>query len=283
MAIGLPLAGAIGRASVHLLPWRAKAVYRHQRRVRPTASRREIKAATSEAFASYTRYWYEMFRLPHDAKKPLTRFSSDGYEYIKQAVADGRGAIMAIPHIGGWEYAGAWLAQQGGAAPVAVVEAVEPPELFALFRDQRRAMGMEIIALGPDSGTQVAKALHDNRVLCLLSDRDISGDGIEVEFFGERTTLPAGPALLSIRTGAPLLPVAVYFDGRSNFARVLPPLDTSRQGSLRADVARITQDMAHALEQLIRAAPEQWHMMQPNWPSDVSGASHESTTRRAER
>ena len=89
-----------------------------------------------------------------------------------------------------------------------------------------------------------------------------------VEFFGEETTLPGGPALLALRSGAPLLPTAVYFEGRRRRGIIGPPLDTTRRGKLRDDVARITQDIAVELEALIRRAPEQWHLLQPNWPSD---------------
>ena len=105
--------------------------------------------------------------------------------------------------------------------------------------------------------------------MCLLSDRDLTGDGVEVEFFGERTTLPAGPATLALRTGAALLPVAVYFtEGRGHKGMVRPPLDITREGRLREDIARITQALAYEFEDLIRVAPEQWHLLQPNWPSD---------------
>ena len=107
-----------------------------------------------------------------------------------------------------------------------------------------------------------------------LCDRDLHGDGVPVEFFGEETTLPAGPVTLALRTGAPLLPTAVYFQGSEGHLGVIrPPLALERQGRLRADVARGTQQLAGALEELIRAAPEQWHLMQPNWPSDSEGAS----------
>ena len=105
--------------------------------------------------------------------------------------------------------------------------------------------------------------------MCLLCDRDIEGDGVEVEFFGERTTLPGGPATLALRTGATLLPVAVYFrPGRDHLGVVRPPVPVEREGRLRDDIARITQVLARELEALIRAAPEQWHLLQPNWPSD---------------
>jgi lauroyl/myristoyl acyltransferase len=151
----------------------------------------------------------------------------------------------------------------------AVVEPVQPPELAKWFLDLRESLGMELITLGPSAGGAVARALKANRIVCLLCDRDLGGGGIEVDFFGERTTLPAGPATLALRSGAPILPSAVYFREHGlHEAVVRPPLPTERQGRLRADVERVTVQLAAELEALIRAAPEQWHLMQPNWPSD---------------
>jgi KDO2-lipid IV(A) lauroyltransferase len=149
---------------------------------------------------------------------------------------------------------------------------VEPPELAEWFVGLRASLGIEVVPLDSKAGTAYTRALGANRVLALLCDRDVAGGGVEVEFFGERTTLPAGPATLALRTGAPLVPATIYFTesgGHHGIAR--PPLDTTRRGKLREDVARITQDLAHELEDLIRQAPEQWHLLQPNWPSDRSG------------
>ena len=130
-------------------------------------------------------------------------------------------------------------------------------------RHQRRARS------GRRPATECVRALKANHVLCLLCDRDLAGGGVEVEFFGERTTLPGGPATLALRTGAPLLPTAVYFEGAGHLgARPPAARRSSAQGKLRDDVARITQDLADELEALIRRAPDQWHLMQPNWPSD---------------
>src|SRR5690606_16758367 len=114
------------------------------------------------------------------------------------------------------------------------------------------------------------QAIGRGDVVCLLSDRDISGTGVEVEFFGERTTLPAGPATLAFRTGAPLIPCAVYFTDEGRHCVLEPPMAVERRGKLRDDVARLTQELAHRLEDLIRRAPEQWHLMEPNWPSDAA-------------
>jgi len=115
----------------------------------------------------------------------------------------------------------------------------------------------------------VLAALRDNHAVCLLCDRDLTGDGVPVEFFGERTTMPGGPALTALRSGAPLIPVGCYFlpRGRQRL-EIGPPLPTERTAGIRVDVARVTQALAHRFEALIREAPEHWHLMQPNWPSD---------------
>jgi KDO2-lipid IV(A) lauroyltransferase len=170
--------------------------------------------------------------------------------------------------VGGWEVGGSWFVRQGFPLAV-VVEPVEPPELFEWFAGLRRSFGFTVIPLGKGAGTQVLRALRENQVVALLSDRDIGGGGVEVDFFGERTTLPAGPATLALRVGAPVMPTAIYFAGKSrHHAVVRPPIPLERTGRLRDDIAALTQAIATELEGLIRAAPEQWHLFQPNWPSD---------------
>ncbi|MFZ4720380.1 MAG: phosphatidylinositol mannoside acyltransferase, partial [Ilumatobacteraceae bacterium] len=181
----------------------------------------------------------------------------------------GNGCIFALPHLGGWEWAGRWMTDQGFKLTV-VVEALEPPELFEWFADLRKELGMTVVPTGPKAGAAVMRALRANEIVCLLCDRDIERNGVEVEFFGEVTTLPAGPATLGLRIGSPILPVGVYFTPQHNghHALVRPPVSAKRQDGLREDVLRVTQSLARELEFLIRRAPEQWHLFQPNWPSD---------------
>jgi KDO2-lipid IV(A) lauroyltransferase len=269
------LARTGGRIAAFAMPQRRAMVARHQRRAATEPlTDAELNARVKHTFDSYARYWLEMFRLPKEVREGniSSHFRVDGYEHIEAGFAAGRGVILALPHLGGWEWAGAWMAEQGHQL-LAVVEPVEPPELFEWFAAQRTGFGLDVVPLGPTVAATVLRALRDNQLVCLLCDRDLTGDGIEVEFFGERTTLPAGPATLALRTGAALLPIATYFDaGRDHHAHVLAPIPVARSGRLRDDVARITQALASSFERLIREAPEQWHLLQPNWPSDRTAA-----------
>ncbi len=265
-----PTASMIGFGMAQAMRDKKAMVERHQQRVNPALSGVALRRTIQQAFDSYAHYWVETFRLPGVTKAEVkASFTSVGFEHITEGLAAGTGVILALPHMGGWEWAGRWITDQGLKMTV-VVEPLEPPEMFEWFRDLRRSFGMSVVPLGPSATGAVLNALRNNEVVCLLSDRDLQGGGVEVEFFGERTTLPAGPATLALRTGAPLIPVGTYFtcERDGHHAAIGPPLLLDRTGRLRDDVARLTQQLAHRLEQLIRRAPEQWHLFQPNWPSD---------------
>jgi phosphatidylinositol dimannoside acyltransferase len=269
-----PLAQAIGRAGAlgasGALREQRLIVERNLRRVRgPGLSGLALRRGVQRTFDNYARYWIESFRLPGTSAAELDAgMSIDGFQRIQDSVDRGVGPILALPHLGGWEWGGFWLAAVWGHRVTVVVEPLEPPELFEWFAELRRSFGMNVVPLGAGAGSAVARAINDADIVCLLCDRDITGGGVEVQFFGETTTLPAGPATLALRTGAPLLPTAVYFSGKGHHAAVREAVPVERRGRLRDDVTRITQLLAHELEALIRAEPEQWHLLQPNWPSD---------------
>lgn len=267
--VSLALATAAGHAAAFRASERRRMLRRHLRRVLgPDAPDAEVRRQAARAMAAYARYWVDTFRVPSLSPGALERgLAFTGREHIEAGLAAGRGVVLALPHLGGWEHAGAYVASMGDPITV-VVEELRPPEVFQWFAGLRRAMGMTVVAADARAGAAVALALKANQVVCLLCDRDLTGTGVPVDFFGERTTLPGGPATMALRTGAPLVPIAVYASGRHHEAVLRPPLDTARRTTFRADVARITQDLAHELEVLIRRAPDQWHLLQPNWPSD---------------
>jgi KDO2-lipid IV(A) lauroyltransferase len=268
--IATPMAELIGTGLAQAMRTHRRTVERHQRRVNPGLHGVALRRTVYRAFDSYARYWVESLRLPHLSAAAVNRgLAIEGYEHFATAMAAGNGAIMAIPHLGGWEWAGRWVADQGHEITV-VVEPLQPPEVFEWFQGLREELGMHVVPLGPDAAAACSRALKNNHCLCLLSDRDIGGAGIPVEFFGERTTLPAGPAMLALRTGAPILPTTIYFTGHNDghLGVVRPPIVIERTGKLRDDVSIVTQQLAAELEICIRRAPDQWHLFQPNWPSD---------------
>ena len=260
--VAVPLARWLAGLAVPFVGNRGM-VARHQRRAasRPL-DRRQLDRAVRGAFGSYGRYWMESLRVPTmDPDHIAAGLSIEGLGQLEAALEAGKGAILAIPHLGGWEVGGAWFVRQGFPLTV-VVEALEPPELFQWFVKLRESFGFTVVPLGVRAGTAVVRALRANQIVALLSDRDIAGGGVEVEFFGERTTLPAGPATLARRMKAPLHPTAIFFHGRGHHVIIRPAV------SIEGTVADVTQRMATELEGLIRRAPDQWHLFQPNWPSD---------------
>jgi phosphatidylinositol dimannoside acyltransferase len=234
-----------------------------------------LESATLERFVergfeSYGQYWAEGAKLP--GIKPENVFArfriGEGLEYLYDAKAKGLGTIIALPHIGSWEWGGSYL-NSLGLGMTAVAEDLEPPELFEWFKAKRESIGIRIEPLDEHAGTVLLQTLKDGGVIGLLCDRDIQGNGIEVEFFGERVRLPAGPATLALRTGATLVGAACYSGpGRDHFAVITPPIAAERVGRLREDVTRVTQALAVELEGLIRRAPEQWHILQPRFEGD---------------
>lgn len=233
------------------------------------APKREMRRAVREAFVAYGRYYIDCARLAAcGAAEVDAGFTFNNYQHISDARRTGPGAILVLPHVGSWEWAGVWLAQRPGVKVTAVVEPIDHPELFEWMGRFRRRIGMDIVAAGPDALGVLTRALLDGGVVCLLSDRDIGGGGVEVEFFGERTSLPGGAAVLARRTGSPIVGVVTSRRNGKCHAECMPPMVVGREGRLRDVVTQTTQLLAYRLEEMIRTAPTQWHLMQPNWPSD---------------
>lgn len=226
-----------------------------------------VRVATREAFALYGRYWFDTFALRSMPWEEVNRrFSVTGVEHVDGALEAGRGAIVALPHMGNWDAAGHWLAINGYPI-VAVAEELKPPAVFELFYRHRRALGMDIVPLseGKRVGERLVRKLSENRLLALLADRNLSGRGVEVGFFGEPMTMPAGPAFLARATGAALLPAAVFTTEDGWRCRIEEPLDIERSGETSADVAEATRALARRFERFVSEAPADWHMFQPAW------------------
>ncbi|WP_408066144.1 phosphatidylinositol mannoside acyltransferase [[Mycobacterium] zoologicum] len=227
-----------------------------------------------ESLASYGRYWREAFRLPamdHAAVAARVDETVVGADNVDAALEAGRGAVLALPHSGNWDMAGVWLAQTHGGFTT-VAERLKPESLYRRFLAFREGLGFEVLPLsgGPRPPFEVlAERLTANRLVCLMADRDLTRNGVPVDFFGEQTRLPAGPAKLAIQTGAALLPTHTWFDGDGWGLRIGPPLDCRGRGDVAERVEAITQALADTFAAGIAAHPADWHMLQPQWVADL--------------
>jgi lauroyl/myristoyl acyltransferase len=234
-----------------------------------------LAATTRAAMRSYARYWTEVFRLP--ATPPdvvLARFDCADEHLLRDALASGRGTILALAHSGNWDHAGAWAALTGMPFTT-VAERLEPASLFDRFVAFRESLGMEVLPLGrPGLFTDLADRLRAGGTLCLLADRDLSATGVEVDLFGAPARVPAGPALLALRTGAVLLPVSVWYGwegGPVTRARIHPAVPVPRPGGSVPRARAMTQAVLDALAtgpDGIGDHPEDWHMLQRLWVDD---------------
>ncbi len=229
----------------------------------------ELTAGVQAVFRTYARYYTDTARLPGLSADVVDQgFSYEGFRHIEDSHARGRGTILVLPHVGGWEWAASWLDKVPKYQVTGVVEALDNDELRDWMEQWRESVGIQVLPLGKGLGPELLRRLKANHVLCLMSDRNLGDGGVEVDFFGEPTELPAGAATLAIRSGAGIVPVAVYHRGAQNHAICEPPISTERHGKMRDDIKRIVQEMAHVMEMQIRREPHQWIVLQPNWPSD---------------
>lgn len=242
---------------------------RHAHRVLGNGA--DVDRASSEMMKSYGRYYAEaLWARARRVKGMLAETEVQGLEKIIAAHEAGTGMVYALPHMGNWE-AAAPIAVSLGIPVVAVAEVLPNRRITEWFTRMRAEFGIEIVlATGRvEVMRKLEQAIADNKAVCLLSDRDLKGKGVEVEFFGERTTFPPGPATLAVRTGARLLPVGCYFQNGGYRVVVHDPLPIPEEGSRSDKVVALTQALATELEAIISEAPEQWHLVQPNWPSDT--------------
>lgn len=234
-------------------------------RVVPQAGPVELDDLTRRAMRSYARYWQEAFCLPSmDIDEVRSRVDLTGIEYLDAALEEGNGAVLALPHTGNWDVAGVWLVAHFGNFTT-VVERLRPESLYERFVAYRESLGFEVVpADGSVSFRTLLRRLRENKVVCLVGDRDLNGSGVPVTFFGEKARFPAGPARLALSTGAALLPVGSWFTDGGWAVRVHPRIRVSS----REEVPAATQALADIFAGDIAAHPTDWHMLQPFWTAD---------------
>lgn len=271
---GRRISRALGDAAFRVLGRMRAAVAGNQARVLgldPADER--VQASTREAFRLYARCWYDSFRLRAMTPEEIdTHIDVRDFQHVEAALAAGKGCLAALPHMGNWDLAGRFLAVNGYRV-ASVAEELKPYRLFELFTRHRRELGIDILPLtSAHIRPELERLLADNWVVALLADRDLTGRGVEVEMFGAPRRVPAGPALLSLTTGTPLIVASVYTTARGWRIEVGPPLSPPRTGDLHTDVQELSQRMATAFERAIVKQPADWHLFEAGWPEvDAAG------------
>ncbi|MFD0377505.1 phosphatidylinositol mannoside acyltransferase [Streptomyces sp. NPDC059525] len=271
-----PVAAALGR-KIADVAWkrRGKSVLRLESnlaRVVPDAGPERLRALSQAGMRSYMRYWMESFRLPAmDPRRFGTDVSIKDEHILREALASGRGVIVALPHLANWDLAGAWVTGHVGVPFTTVAERLKPESLYDRFVAYRQSLGMEVLphSGGAAFGT-LARRLRSGGLICLVADRDLSSSGVEVDFFGATARMPAGPALLAQQTGAALLPVTLsYGDAPKMYGRIHPEVEVPGTGTRAEKTAAMTQSVADAFASGIAEHPEDWHMLQRLWLDDL--------------
>ncbi|MFD0821989.1 phosphatidylinositol mannoside acyltransferase, partial [Micromonospora zhanjiangensis] len=236
----------------------------------PDLPPQRLEELVRRGLRSYARYYLEAFRLPSQSRDQLRDgFRLERHELLGADVAAGRGAVVALPHAGNWDAAGAWVAAMGWPLTT-VAERLKPESVYQRWLAFRRQLGMEIIPLTGGQQppfTVLADRIAQGHVVPLLADRDLSARGIEVRFFDGRTRMPAGPAMLAIRTGAPLYVASLWYepDGPRGLLEGPLAIPDPDSGTLQERVAELTQRIADRLAAGIARHPEDWHMLQRMW------------------
>ncbi|MGH3871229.1 MAG: phosphatidylinositol mannoside acyltransferase [Pseudonocardiaceae bacterium] len=248
----------------------ARQLRRNLARVVPGATPVQLDALVREGLRSYARYWQETFTLPGaDHATLLDRLDGAmyGVEHLDAALDSGRGVVVVLPHSGNWDMAGLWLVRRHGVFST-VVERLRPEALYRRFVDYRASLGFDIVPL-TGAGSPIPRLLRRLRaggVVCLLADRDLTGVGATVTFFGAAARMPLGPARLAAVTGATLLVIGCWFTPDGWGIRFHPPVVVPGRSA-----AEVTQHMADCFAADIAAHPQDWHMLQPLWIDDLLG------------
>jgi phosphatidylinositol dimannoside acyltransferase len=245
-------------------------------RVVPDATEAELRLLTRAAMRSYLRYWVEAFRLPTMPQHRIASgMSVSGAEETALAhIRAGRGVIFALPHTGNVDLAAAWIMTRGFGQVSVIVERLKPESLYRQFMAYRESLGMEAVPHtgGPSPFGVMAQRLRQGRLVCIVADRDLSSAGVEVELFGEKARIGAGPAALAVRTGAALMPVTLWFTPAAWRGRIYPEIPVPAEGTRQEKVTVMSQQLAAVWQAGISEHPEDWHMLQKVFVADLDAS-----------
>jgi len=232
--------------------------------VKPNLSPEELENLVIAGLESYMRYWCDTFRIHRwSSERIAATVTTSNDQLLREPMNEGRGVVVALPHSGNWDHAGAYFCNEGFPL-VTVAEVLKPEELFNKFLTYRERMGFEVLGLDSRAFLTLIKRAREKRLIALVADRDLSSSGIEVTFFGVKTKMPAGPAVLAIKEGIPLVAAHVSY----TIAGIHIDFHEIEISSSEIESERVNQTVQHlarAFEIGIAQSPQDWHMLQRIW------------------
>ena len=234
-------------------------------RVMPNMSEREIEDLTKDGMRSYLRYWFDTFRLNKWSKSRIIETTFVVREnLLRDPIATKQGCIIALPHAGNWDHAAAYFCSTG-ITLTAVVEKLKPEAIFKKFLAYRQSIGIEAISHKEKTIPILMERLNQGKLIALVADRDMSRNGIEVNFLGGVAKMPAGPAILALKTGAPLVTAYIRYLEKGIEITFDETIKLPVLGSEEEQIKIVTQSMADNFAKRIKDSPVDWHMLQRIW------------------
>lgn len=235
------------------------------KRVMPNISSSQLEALTKDGMRSYLRYWFDTFRLNKWSKSRIIETTFVVREnLLRDPIETKIGCIIALPHAGNWDHAAAYFCSTG--IPItAVVEKLKPEAIFKKFLAYRESIGIEAISHKEKTIPILMERLNQGKLVALVADRDMSRNGIEVNFLGGIAKMPAGPAILAIKTGSPLVTAYIRYLDNGIEITFDETIKLPVTGSEEEQIKIVTQSMADNFAKRIKDSPVDWHMMQRIW------------------
>lgn len=261
-----------------LFAWLGKRMYRKNgksvrrlrsnlSRVHPQFSSRDLEDLTRKGVLSYMRYWVETFRSPDwSSERILSTVTVGNENLLMDPIRSKTSVVVALPHAGNWDHAGSYFCLRG-ARLVTVAEILKPRALFEKFLEYRQDIGMEVLPLDSTAFPALLDRARDGKLIALVADRDLSRSGINVSFFGGAARMPAGPALVALRTDSPLVTAFVSYTATGihvQLEKVEIPTDGDEESKVKVIVQRCADHFAAGIFKNC----VDWHMMQRIWVDD---------------
>jgi KDO2-lipid IV(A) lauroyltransferase len=233
------------------------------RKIKPNVNEEELEILVRAGLSSAMRYWCETFRISDwSRERILNSTMTKNEEFLFEPIRSQRGVIVAVPHAGNWDHAGAYFCAKGARVNT-VAEHLKPEKLFRKFLAHRERMGMNVLDLNAGVIGDLEKILREKKeMVALVSDRDLSKSGIDVNFFGATARMPAGPAILAYNTGADLITAYVAYRPEGIEVFFTPPVHINNNVERSEEIVRVTQVIASRFEDAISKDLTSWHMQQ---------------------